>query len=94
MIGPHQFQRLIEGNFVHHTEPDSAEVVVDIDDSKEKGSGEDLTDAVVTEDDNSEEVKSDLNENTDDDSKEGTADSFTPKCDKISLTRHRNFSKT
>lgn len=68
--------------------------MVDIDDSKEKGSGEDLTDAVVTEDDNSEEVKSDLNENTDDDSKEGTADSFTPKCDKISLNRHRNFSKT
>lgn len=52
-------------------EPDSAEVAVDVDDSNEKTSGEDLADAVVTEDDNSEEVKGDLNDNTDDDSQEG-----------------------
>lgn len=60
-------------------EPDSAEVVVDIDDSKEKTSGEDLTDAVVTEDDNSEEVNSDLNADADDDSKEGTVHLLTPE---------------
>lgn len=47
-------------------------MAVDVDDSNEKASGEDLTDAVVTEDDDdSEEAKSDLNENADDDSKEG-----------------------
>lgn len=54
------------------TEPDSAEIVVDVDDSKENTSKEeDLTDAVVTEDDNSEEAKSDVNDNADDDSQEG-----------------------
>lgn len=46
-------------------------MAVDVDDSNEKTSGEDLADAVVTEDDNSEEVKGDLNDNTDDDSQEG-----------------------
>jgi len=50
---------------------DSEEVVVDLDDSNEKNSAEDLADAVVTEDDdNSEEVKSDVNDNTDNDSQE------------------------
>lgn len=53
------------------SEPDSAEVIVDVDDSKETASGEDPTDAVVTEDDNSEEVKSDLDDNANDDSQEG-----------------------
>lgn len=65
-----------------HSEPDSEEIVVDLDDSNEKNSAEDLADAVVTEDDdNSEEVKSDVNDNTDDDSQEGINN-----CDK-----HRNF---
>ncbi|XP_031633981.1 sarcalumenin [Contarinia nasturtii] len=54
-------------------EPDSAEIVVDVDDSNENTSKEDLTDAVVTEDDNSEEAKSDVNDNTDDDSQEESA---------------------
>lgn len=47
-----------------NTEPDSAEVVVEIDDSKEA----EVADASA-DDDDSEEAKSDLN--TDDDSKEG-----------------------
>lgn len=34
-------------------------------------SGEDLTDGIVTEDDNSEEVTNDSNDNNDEDSKEG-----------------------
>lgn len=52
--------------------------MVDVDDSKEVTSKEDLTDAVVTEDDNSEEAKSDVNDNTDDDSQEGISD-----CDNL-----------
>lgn len=57
-------------------EPDSGEIVIDVDDSKENTSKEeDAADAVVTEDDNSEEAKSDVNDNTDDDddSQEGIA---------------------
>ena len=61
--------------YINCLEPDSAEIVVDVDDSREE---EDATDAVVTEDDNSEEAKSDVNDDTDDndddddnDSKEG-----------------------
>lgn len=62
-------------------EPDSAEVVVEVDDSNEKASGEDLADVAVTDDDddNSDEAKSDLNDNDDDDdddSKEGISLSF------------------
>lgn len=57
---------------IFRLEPDSAEVVVDLDDSKEKSSTEDLTDAVVTEDDDdSEEVKSDVNDSAENDSQEG-----------------------
>lgn len=55
-------------------EPDSAEIVVDVDDSNEASSKEDLADAVVTEDDNSDEVNSDVNDNADDDSQEGICD--------------------
>lgn len=67
----HVFDCLV---YINCLEPDSAEIVVDVDDSGEE---EDATDAVVTEDDNSEEAKSDVNDDTDDnddddnDSKEG-----------------------
>lgn len=65
---------MIVSAYINCLEPDSAEIAVDVDDSKEE---DDATDAVVTEDDNSEEAKSDANDDTDDnddddnDSKEG-----------------------
>lgn len=56
--------------FINCLEPDSAEIVVDVDDSKEDTSKED--DAVVTEDDNSTESKIGVDDdNDDDDSQEG-----------------------
>lgn len=61
--------------FINCLEPDSAEIVVDVDDSKEDTSKED--DAVVTEDDNSTESKIGVDDdNDDDDSQEGIGFDF------------------
>lgn len=58
------FCELLENCLFDDLEPDSAEVVVEVDDSKEK----DVSDA---DDDASNEAKTDLNTDDDDDSKEG-----------------------